>query len=310
MLRDGTAAGAAFAAAVQQTNKQLVFLYRSTTGAAVQASAAVGDTSSVKYVKVTRVGDTFSGFYSTNGTTWTAIASPVTISMSATLKAGLAETSATTSSATSAAFVGATVINDNTAPTLTSDGYLYSTSLNKLSFSFSEDVSASLSTSSLSVVTVPGDGSSGSPVNVTAMSFDGATNTATFTLATPLANGNYMATLSGAGTTDLVGNPLAGGDVPLPFFVLPGDINRDGVVNALDFNSLATHFGQAGGFAAGDLDFNGTINTADFTILGDKFRHECRSTQRSAHWLPAGIPWPFCRRPGIWSVCHTGRRNS
>ena len=102
MFRDGTAAGADFAAVVENTNKQVVFEYRSATGGAVQVSAPAGDTTSAKYVKLTRVGNTFSAFYSTSGTAWTAIASPVSISMSSTLSAaGLCDTSGTTSAITS-----------------------------------------------------------------------------------------------------------------------------------------------------------------------------------------------------------------
>jgi hypothetical protein len=231
----------------------------------------------VKYVKLTRVGDTFSAFYSTNGTTWNSVASPVTISMSSSLKAGLCDSSANASSATSAAFVGASVVVDNTPPTLVSDGYL-STALNKLSFTFSEDVSASLSTTSLNVITVPG----GASINVSSMSYNTATNTATFTLATPLADGNYLATLTGPGTTDPVGNSLVGGDVQLPFFVLPGDANRDGIVNAVDFNALASNFGSAGGLSSGDFDFNGTINSGDFNVLAANF-----NTNVTPHPSPA-----------------------
>jgi len=155
----------------------------------------------------------------------------------------------------------------STSPTLLSSNYLYTTALNKLSFTFSEDVSASLSTSSLSVVSVPDN----SPVSTIAMSYNSATNTATFTLATPLADGNYLATLTGPGTTDPVGNSLSGGSAQLPFFVLPADVNRDGVVNAIDFNALASHYGSAGDFSAGDFDFNGTINTGDFNVLAAHF---------------------------------------
>jgi hypothetical protein len=253
-------------------------LYRNAAGAAVVSSAFVGDTTNVKYVKLTRVGDTFSAFYSTNGTTWNSVASPVTISMSSSLQAGLCDSSANASSATSAAFVGANVVVDNTPPTLVSDSYLYSTALNKLSFTFSEDVSASLSTSSLSVVSVPDN----APINVTAMSYNSATNTATFTLATPLADGNYLATLTGPGTTDAVGNSLTGGSVQLPFFILPGDVNRDGVVNAIDFNTLASNYGSAGNFSAGDFDFNGTINSGDFNVLAANF-----NTNVTPHPSPA-----------------------
>jgi hypothetical protein len=267
MLRDGTATNAAFVAVIEKPNKQVAMLYRSSAGVGVLTSAFVGDTTNAKYVKLTRVGDVFSAFYSTDGHTWTAVAAPVTISMPSALLAGICDSSASATSTTSAAFMGATVINDNTPPSLTADGYLYSTSLNKLGFTFSEDVSASLSASSLNVVTSPG----GSPINVTGISYDSGTNTATFTLATPLTDGNYIATLSGSTTMDAVGNPLAGGSAQLPFFVLPGDVNRDGVVNALDFNALATNFGTSGGFAQGDLDFNGTINTNDFVVLAANF---------------------------------------
>ena len=281
MLRDGTAAGAMFAAVIEMPSKQVVFLYRATTGGSVIASAAVGDTSNAKFVKLNRVGNSFTASYSTNGTSWTAIASPVTIAMPAAAKAGLCMTSANTASTSSASFSGAAVLNDNTPPTLTADSYLFS-ALNKLTFSFSEDVSASLSTGSLSVVTVPSDGSSATPISVTSMSYNSATNTATFTLAMPLADGNYLATLLAAGTTDPVGNALGGGDAQLPFFVLSGDANRDGVVNALDFNALASHFGSTGALASGDFDFNGSITTADFTILSAHFGKHITPSQSNA----------------------------
>jgi hypothetical protein len=271
MMRDGTAVSSLFAAVVEQTNKQVMFLYRNSVGGPVTSSAVVGDTTNAKYVKLTRVGNQFSAFYSTNGTTWTAVGSPVSIAMSPTLKAGLCDSSQNTASATSASFTGANVVVDNTAPNLVSDSYLYSTSLNKLSFSFSENVAASLSTGSLSVVIVNPDGSTGASINVNSMSYDSASNNATFTLATPLSDGNYRATLNAVTTTDAVGNALAGGNVSLPFFVLPADVNRDRAVNALDFNALAAHFGSAGGFTSCDFDFNGVVNSADFNLLAQHF---------------------------------------
>jgi hypothetical protein len=291
MFRDGTAVGSPFVAAVEQTNKQVKLLYRAVAGGAVQSTPVVGDTTNVKYVKLTRVGNVFSAFYSTNGTTWTTLAAPVTITMSSTIKAGLCDASGNTSSATSAAFIGSTVINDNTAPSVSAKNYLYSSALNKISFTFSEDVSASLSAASLSVVTTP-PGGPGTPITVTGFTYTPGTNIATFTLATPLTDSNYLATLTASTTTDPVGNPLAGGDAAVPFFVLPGDVNRDGTVNLLDLNAIATNFGATGPsatFANGNVDFQNGINIADFNLLAAQFGAQIAN--------PASSPAPSATLP-------------
>jgi polygalacturonase len=267
MIRDGTAANSIFAAVVELPTKQVEFIYRNAVGATSIVTAAVGDTTNAKFVKL---GNTFTPWYSTDGTTWTAAASPVTIAMSTSTRAGIFVTSASATAASTASFSGWNVVNDNTAPSITAQNYLYSTALNKLSFTFSEDVSATLSTSSLNVVTSPG----GTPITVTALTYTPGTNVATFTLATPLADSNYTATLTGSTTTDPVGNSLAGGNATLSFFVLPGDVNRDGTVNLLDLNAIATNFGASGAsatFANGNVDFNGTVDVGDFNTLAAQF---------------------------------------
>src|SRR5439155_22256996 len=51
------------------------------------------------------------------------------------------------------------------------------------------------------------------------------------------------------------------------------DANLDGVVNALDFNALASNFGAPGAklWFEGDFNYNGTVNTQDFTALASNF---------------------------------------
>src|SRR5439155_12096378 len=44
-----------------------------------------------------------------------------------------------------------------------------------------------------------------------------------------------------------------------------GDANLDRRINALDFNTLAAHYGQAGGWSGGDFNGDGAINALDFT---------------------------------------------
>jgi hypothetical protein len=51
-----------------------------------------------------------------------------------------------------------------------------------------------------------------------------------------------------------------------------GDANLDGKVNALDFNALATNFGNSSKFwSDGDFNFDGMVNTQDFTALAGNF---------------------------------------
>src|SRR5262249_48675712 len=51
-----------------------------------------------------------------------------------------------------------------------------------------------------------------------------------------------------------------------------GDSNLDGKVNALDFNSLATNFGQSGKeWVNGDFNYDGNVNTLDFNSLAGNF---------------------------------------
>lgn len=57
------------------------------------------------------------------------------------------------------------------------------------------------------------------------------------------------------------------------FFSLTGDANRDGTVNALDFNAVATNFGGPSPlmFAQGDFNYDGMVDTLDFDALAVRF---------------------------------------
>jgi hypothetical protein len=60
-------------------------------------------------VRVKRVGNSFTTFISTSGTSWTQVAGGVTITMPATYKVGLAVTSHTTSALATAVFDSVTI---------------------------------------------------------------------------------------------------------------------------------------------------------------------------------------------------------
>ena len=150
-----------------------------------------------------------------------------------------------------------------TAPGVVNAAYLASTSLNKLSFTFDQDV-LSLHPENLKV----------SPGGIIASSvdWDAGTKTATFTLPLPLANGDYTATLNATATQNLAGDAMSA-DYTLPLFVLVGDADRDRAVNALDFNVLATHYGASGATMLNDGDFNfdGHVDSLDFNLLANGF---------------------------------------
>jgi hypothetical protein len=76
---------------------------------------------------------------------------------------------------------------------------------------------------------------------------------------------------SSLGLSTFGGISLDGTDVVLRY-VYSGDANLDGVVNALDFNAVATNFGGAGKvWLNGDFNYDGTVNTSDFVLLSGNF---------------------------------------
>src|SRR5262249_47936168 len=94
-----------------------------------------------------------------------------------------------------------------------------------------------------------------------------------------LPDGNYQFTLTAAGVSDQSGNTLdgngdgTGGDnFTFSFFVLAADANRDRSVDTVDFNILASNFGQSPRvFSQGDFNYDGTVDTVDFNILASQF---------------------------------------
>jgi hypothetical protein len=164
---------------------------------------------------------------------------------------------------------GATVFTQTVtnAPAVIASSFVYDTSPNTLNFTFTKDVSASLSAADL-VVQLSGGGTV-SPIQYAG--YNAATNTASFTLPTGLADGSYSAHFVPGTVTDSASNPLLAG-FSFNFFVLSADANRDGKVNALDFNILASNFGHSGAtFSQGNFNYDATVNTSDFMILAQQF---------------------------------------
>jgi hypothetical protein len=133
----------------------------------------------------------------------------------------------------------------------------------------------------------------------TAVSYDAATHTATFTLAPAgqqvLPNGNYRATLLAGSVTDAFGNALASA-FTFNFSVLAGDIDGNRAVNGTDFAILAGNFGRTGmTYAQGDLNGDGSVNGSDFALLAGNFG---RTVAAPAAAAPSALADPALRPAG------------
>ena len=149
---------------------------------------------------------------------------------------------------------------------------------------FSADVGASLTAEDLQLFNLTTG--QAYPAALQSLSYDPATFRAVWTFASPLADGNYIATLAGdsvglpgGGLLDGNGDSLGGDDFTTQFFQLRGDANRDRVVDYADFTALHASFGAAAGAgrAQGDFDYNGTVDFVDYQILALSFGHDLRA---------------------------------
>jgi hypothetical protein len=154
------------------------------------------------------------------------------------------------------------------APTIGAAQFPYLLAPHRISIPFSEPVGSSLSLSDITVQNL----TTATTVNPVSLSYDAATNTATFFFAGLLPDGNYRATIAAANVTDLAGNPMSS-DFSFDFFVLAGDADRDRDVDVNDLGILATNWQQSPRtFAQGDFDYSGTVNVNDLGILATNWQ--------------------------------------
>jgi autotransporter-associated beta strand protein len=92
MIRNTTAANSMEAGIWVTPSSGIIFTYRKTTGGTTSTSSSTGKTAPY-WVKITRTGNSFAGYYSANGTSWTQLGSTQTISMGTSATIGLGDTS-------------------------------------------------------------------------------------------------------------------------------------------------------------------------------------------------------------------------
>src|SRR5262249_44479747 len=109
MLRSDLSASAMFTGLFVSPVNGIVFEWRPGAGAAVQQEVSVPATLAPVALKLTRVGDVFSGYFSTGGTSWTLRGPAQSVSLGATPLAGLAVTSHNPAALCTATFTGTSI---------------------------------------------------------------------------------------------------------------------------------------------------------------------------------------------------------
>lgn len=108
MVRHSLDANAKHAMVLVRPNRKVAMQWRSLTGDASSSSSSVGNTSSAKWIRLQRVGDVFTGSYSTDGNNWTTI-STQTVNMVAEVEVGLMNCSHNNSTLCTSKFTDVTI---------------------------------------------------------------------------------------------------------------------------------------------------------------------------------------------------------
>ena len=112
MFRDSEDADSDYAYVAVTPGDGVIFQTRAITGANSSSAAAVTGISAPITLKITRVGQDFSGYYSSDGVTWTQVGSTATLEMSNSASVGLAVTSQNSGTMGSATFTGVSIAGD------------------------------------------------------------------------------------------------------------------------------------------------------------------------------------------------------
>ena len=159
----------------------------------------------------------------------------------------------------------ATATLDHVPPTVTNANFKFSSHPPAMDLAFSENVSASLTGTTIGVANLTAGGS----VNYV-KTYNAVNNTATLTFLSELPDGNYRVSVPTT-VTDATGNGLAT-TFTSDFFVLKGDVDRDRSVGFTDLVAVAQHYGQSGAtYATGDLDGDGTVGFPDLVAIAQNY---------------------------------------
>jgi hypothetical protein len=160
-------------------------------------------------------------------------------------------------------------------PKVTASSFTFDALPHKLTFTFDQDVSASLTAADFFIRKTDGTGQ----ITPTLEPYDSVNNGITLTLPGITPDGRYVVTLSSAGITNATGGQLdgdndgaAGPDFDFNFFFLAGDANHDASVDFNDLVALAQHYNTpAFGPTLGDFNYDGDVDFNDLVTLAQRY---------------------------------------
>jgi hypothetical protein len=160
-------------------------------------------------------------------------------------------------------------------PKVTASSFTFDALPHTLTFTFDQDVSASLAAADFFIRKTDGTGQ----ITPTLEPYDTINNRVTLTLPGITADGRYIVTLSSTGITNATGGQLdgdgngaAGPDFDFNFFFLGGDANHDASVDFNDLVALAQHYNTpAVSPALGDFNYDGNVDFNDLVILAQHY---------------------------------------
>jgi len=184
------------------------------------------------------------------------------------------------------------VLIDTVGPTVSNPKFNFLTPRQSVQFTYSENVSATLKASDLTL----SNGTTTIPSASIALSY--TPNVATFTFpGLPngmLPNGSYTASILGTNVTDVAGNFAANAN--LAFAFKQGDSDGNGVINFDDYSHIDNGFnGGLTGFGNGDFNYDGVVNFDDYSIIDLAFNSQPPAGASGRGVGSNGLPSPFKR---------------
>lgn len=160
-------------------------------------------------------------------------------------------------------------------PTVTAAQYQYDFPKPAITFTFSQQVGASVDPSDLTLTNTTTN--QVIPIAAYALSYNTPTRTLTITFpglaGGILPNGQYTAALDPTGIIGNSANPMAA-PYQLPFKVLAGDSDGNGKINFDDYARIDNGFNNhLTGFSNGDFNYDGKINFDDYAIIDLAFNN-------------------------------------
>ncbi|HEX4056467.1 MAG TPA: dockerin type I domain-containing protein, partial [Tepidisphaeraceae bacterium] len=178
------------------------------------------------------------------------------------------------------------------------DGNAQRSMVDSLTVTFNESVT--LADNAITLNMLSQTGGSPTPMTFSLNTPDGGTTwVLTFTdpsyIGSSLPDGAYDLNVSAGGVTATQGGLSMAADQDFQFIRLYGDFNGDGVVNSIDFGTIAPAFGHSTNSSDWYLDYddNGVINSIDFGYFATNFgRSMSIPSMPSVTLLTAAAPPP------------------